>query len=103
MATYSDAVIPVATMQCYIQHFKVFLAPFSSKPWGFQSPDSMSSETFSACKRINRNNGCTFISLSLRSSIGGVAYVIVFNFSATRAATFRLRGFKCMLVIFVLP
>ena len=40
----------------------------------------------------------------LRSSIGGVvAYVTGFNSSATWAATFRLRGYKCMLVIFVFP
>ena len=39
----------------------------------------------------------------LRSSIGGVAYVTVSNSSATWAATFRLRGYKCMLVIFVFP
>ena len=37
----------------------------------------------------------------LRSSIGGVAYVTVFNLSATWAAAFRLRGYKCMLVIVV--
>ena len=38
---------------------------------------------------------------SLRSSIGGVAYVTVFNSSATWAATiFHLWGYKCMLVIF---
>ena len=37
----------------------------------------------------------------LRSSIGGVAYVTIFNSAATWAATFRLRGFKGMLVIFV--
>ena len=33
--------------------------------------------------------------------IGGVAYVTVFNSSASWAATFNLRGYKCMLVIFV--
>ena len=38
-----------------------------------------------------------------RSCIGGVAYVAVFNSSATWAATFRLRGYKRMLVIFALP
>ena len=43
---------------------------------------------------------CVFF---LRSSVRGVAYVTVFNSSATRAATFRLQGYKCMLVIFVLP
>ena len=37
----------------------------------------------------------------LRSSLGGVAYVTIFNSSATWAATFYLRGYKCMLVIFV--
>ena len=31
----------------------------------------------------------------------GVAHVAVFNSSATWAATFFLRGYKCMLVIFV--
>ena len=40
---------------------------------------------------------------NLRSSIGSVEYVTVLNFSATWAATFRLRGYKCMLVIFVFP
>ena len=39
----------------------------------------------------------------LRSSIGGVAYVTIFNSSATWAATFHLWGYKCMLVIFVFP
>ena len=34
---------------------------------------------------------------------GGVAYVTVFNSSATWAATFRLRGYKYMLVVFVFP
>ena len=33
----------------------------------------------------------------------GVAYMTVFNFSATSAATFHLRGYKCLLVIFVFP
>ena len=41
--------------------------------------------------------------LFLRSSIGGVAYEIVFNSSASWAATFRLQGYKCMLVIFMFP
>ena len=36
----------------------------------------------------------------LRSSI---AYVTVFNSSAIWAATFRLRRYKCMLVIFMFP
>ena len=31
----------------------------------------------------------------LRSSVGGVAYVTVFNSSDTWAATFRLREYKC--------
>ena len=35
----------------------------------------------------------------LRYSIEGVAYVTVFNSSGTWAATFRLRGYKCVLVI----
>ena len=39
----------------------------------------------------------------LRFSIGGDAYVTVFNFFATWAATFRFQGYKCMLVIFVFP
>ena len=41
----------------------------------------------------------------LRSSIGGegIAYGTVFNSSATWADAFRLRGYKCMLVIFVFP
>ena len=39
----------------------------------------------------------------LRSSIWGVAYVTVFKSSATWVATFRLRGYKSMLVIFKLP
>ena len=42
-------------------------------------------------------------SFFLRSFIGGVAYVTVFNSLATWAATFRLRGYKCMLVIVVFP
>ena len=42
-------------------------------------------------------------SFLLRSSIGGLAYVTVFNSSATWATTFRLREYKCMLVIFVFP
>ena len=41
--------------------------------------------------------------LLLRSSTGGVAYLTVFNSSATCASTFRLQGYKCMLVIFVFP
>ena len=44
-----------------------------------------------------------FFFFFLRSSIGGVAYVAVFNSSATWAATFRLRGYKCMLAIVVFP
>ena len=40
----------------------------------------------------------------LRSSIGGVACVTVFNSSATTwAATFRLSGVLVMLVVFELP
>ena len=35
-----------------------------------------------------------FSAFFLRSSTGGVAYVTVFNSSATWAATFRLRGYK---------
>ena len=42
-----------------------------------------------------------FLFFFLHSSIGGVAYVTLVNSSATWAATFRLRGYKCMLVIFV--
>ena len=47
----------------------------------------------------------SLVSLYVRSSIGGVAYVTVFNSSATWAATFRLQGYnyKCMLVIFAFP
>ena len=37
----------------------------------------------------------------MRSSTGGVGYVTVFNTSATWAATFRLRGYECMLVFFL--
>ena len=44
-----------------------------------------------------------FLSFFLRSSIGGVAYVTIYNSSATWAATIRLWGYKCMLVIFVFP
>ena len=45
-----------------------------------------------------------FFFFFLRSSIRrGIAYVTVFNSSATWAATFRHRGYKCMLVIFVFP
>ena len=47
----------------------------------------------------DRTTGCgtyscttDFFSFFLRSSIGGVAYVTVFNSPATWAATFRLRG-----------
>ena len=46
---------------------------------------------------------CGFFAFFLRSSIGGVAYVTVLNSPATWTATFRLRAYKCMLVIFVLP
>ena len=41
-----------------------------------------------------------FFFFSLRSSI---AYMIVFNSPSTWAATFRLRGYKRMLIIFVFP
>ena len=51
---------------------------------------------------ILKMTGLAF-SFFLRSSIGGVAYVTVFNSSATWAATFHLRGYKCMLAIFVFP
>ena len=37
----------------------------------------------------------------LRSSIGGVAYVTVFNSSVTWPATFRLRGYKCICWLFL--
>ena len=47
--------------------------------------------------------GILLLLLLLRSSIGGVVYVTIFNSSAIWAATFRLRGYKCMLVIFVFP
>ena len=50
---------------------------------------------FNIKKRIVRVSYC------LRSFIGGVAYVTVFNSSATWA--FRFRGYKCMLVISVFP
>ena len=39
-------------------------------------------------------DGVALLLLLLRFSIGGVAYVTVFNSSATWAATFRLRGYK---------
>ena len=42
-------------------------------------------------------------SVFLHSSIGWVAYVTVFNSSATWAATFHLWGYKCMLDIFMFP
>ena len=49
--------------------------------------------------------GVVFFSFFLRSSIGGGGVLCdrFFNSSATWAATFRLRGYNCMLVIFVLP
>ena len=43
----------------------------------------------------------TFFRFFMCSSIGGLAYVTVFNSSATWAGTLRLRGYKCMLVIFM--
>ena len=39
----------------------------------------------------------------LRSSIGGVDNLTIFNSSATWAVTFGLQGYKCMLVMFVFP
>ena len=44
-----------------------------------------------------------FFLFFLHSSIGGVAYVTVLYSPATWAATFRLRGYKYMLAIFVFP
>ena len=41
---------------------------------------------------------CVSVCLFLRSSIGGVAYLTVFNPSATWAATFRLGGL-CVLIL----
>ena len=46
---------------------------------------------------------CRSFSFFLHSSIGGLAYVTIFNSSATWAATFCLWGYKCMLVIFMFP
>ena len=56
------------------------------------------------CRNCTKDFFYVFFSFFLRSFIGGVAYVTVFNSPATWAATFQaLRGYKCMLVIFVFP
>ena len=47
---------------------------------------------------------CFFPRFFLCSSIGGVVYVAVFKYSSTAwAATFRLRGYKYLHIIFVFP
>ena len=64
----------------------------------FSSPEFSTTH----CSELHQHAGRSILIL-LRSSMGGVAYATVFNISATWAATFRLREYKCMLDTSVCP
>ena len=96
-ATASNTILPLQA-----QHPKVSLWHVRERcdMFGSPAPDILDSNFIQGSYVYN----CIFRSdIFLRSSIGGLAYVTVFNSSVTWAATFHLWGYKCMLVIFVFP
>ena len=82
------------------EKLKVFLVLLTGfKPLTFGSPV----QCFNQWANPSPQLGVLFFSFHSAFLLGGVAYVTIFNSSATWATTFHLRGYKCMLVIFVFP
>ena len=85
--------------------FKVHFLGTVASSW---EPWNLLNQSFQPCGALSwfgkiEINAPINIPSCLRSSIGGVVRVTVFNSSATWAATFHFRGYKCMLVIFMFP